>query len=238
VSKRIKDLPFLGHLEELRGRIIYSVISVLIASCFFYVFIDKALEIVISPVGRLVFISPSEAFWAHMSVTLLGGVFLALPFLFYQIWAFISVGLTEKERRIAFLFAPFSFILFLSGAAFTYFVALPLFLKFLLSFSSDQIIPMITVQRYISFAGSLCFGFGAVFEMPLVIVFLTKIGVATPDFFISKRKHAVVVIFILAAFLTPPDCASQLLMAVPLLLLFEVSVFLSKLTYKSKGKNL
>ena len=156
-----------------------------------------------------------------------------MPFVFYQIWQFVSVGLTETERRYIVFFVPLSFIFFILGCVFGYWVMLPMMLKFFLSFSSPLMVPMIAVSKYISFVGMTVLSCGFVFEWPLVIVFLTKIGVATPHFLAEKRKYAIVLAFIASAVLTPsPDCFSQIIMAVPLIILYEISILYSKLTYR------
>lgn len=233
--KKTKGLVFTEHLEELRSRLLKCIAVVVVTSCFFYRVIDPALEFLIRPIGRLVFISPAEAFLAVFTLTVLGGTITALPFLFYQIWAFVSVALTEDERRYVKVFGPLSLMFFILGVSFAYFVILPISLNFLLMFSSDLILPMITVDKYISFVGTLALGFGVIFEMPLIIVFLTKIGIATPAFLIQKRRHAIVSIFVASAVLTPPDYVSQILMAVPLILLYEISILFAKLTYRTQG---
>jgi sec-independent protein translocase protein TatC len=209
-------------------------VTIVIASCFFYRFTDPLLAVLSEPVGPLYYLSPAEGFLARMGLTLIGGVFLSLPVLFYQLWAFVAVGLTRQEKKYIVLFAPLSLVLFLGGAAFAYFSVLPMVLKFFLSFSSHNLVPMLTVSKYISFVGTFCLGFGLVFEMPLVIVFLTKIGIATPAFLVQMRRHAIVLIFIVSAFLTPPDFISQIFMAVPLVILYEMSVLFSRLVLRLK----
>jgi len=227
-----KKLTLVGHLEEVRGRIIKSVISVIICSIILYNYIDNLLPILIKPVGKLVFIAPQEAFITNVKITLLGGLFLSSPFILYQIWRFISVGLRKNERKYALIFGLLSFIFFILGCVFGYFIIVPIGMNFLLGFSSDFITPMITISKYISFLGALTFAFGLVFQLPLVILFLTKIGVVTPKFLSGRRREMLVIIFILAAVLTPPDVITQVLMALPLILLFELGIFFSKLAYK------
>ena len=118
------------------------------------------------------------------------------------------------------------------GAVFAYFVTIPISIRFLLSFSTDLIVPMITVKSYISFVGTMLLAFGVIFELPLVLMFLTKIGIATPAFLMQKRKHAIIIILVVSAFITPPDFITQLIMAVPLVILYEVGIVASKLTYR------
>ena len=227
-----KKQPLLEHLEELRRRILLSVACVFLAACVFYNFVERILPYLLEPVGRVVFIAPTEAFVTHVKIALFGGLFLSSPFVIYQIWKFVSMGLAQNERKYIMLFAPASFLFFISGACFGYLVILPIGMKFLLSFGSDYMLPMITVSKYITFVGVLTLAFGVVFELPLVILFLTKIGLVTPEFLSRRRRHAIVLIFIVAALLTPPDVVTQVLMAGPLLVLYEISILFSRWAYK------
>lgn len=230
-----KRLTLSEHLEELRGRIIKSVIFLIIASSIFYNFVNIVLPHLIKPVGKLVFIAPQEAFISNIKIAFFGGLFLSSPFVLYEIWQFISEGLKSNERKYVAIFAPFSFILFVLGAGFGYFLIVPIGIKFLLGFATDILTPMITISRYISFVGMLTFAFGLIFQLPLACSFLTKIGIVTPLFLSSKRRHAIVLMFIAAATLTPPDVITQCLMALPLLVLYEIGIVFSKLAYKKYG---
>ena len=223
-----KPLTFVEHLEELRSRIIKSVLCVLVCFFLLYSYAEILLSILVKPVGKLIFIAPQEAFITNVKIAFLGALFSSSSFIVYQIWKFISVGLSPVERKSILIFGPLSFIFFILGIGFGYFIIVPLGMKFLLGFATDFIAPMITVSKYISFVGTLTFAFGVVFQLPIIILFLTKIGIVTPKFLSEKRKHAMVGVFILAATLTPPDVVTQLLMAVPLLFLYESGIILSK----------
>ncbi len=226
---------FFDHLDELRVRLMKSIAAFVIAVFVFYPFSRDVLHLLVKPVGQLMFTSPSDAFMAHITLSLWGGLFLAFPVILYQVWQFVSSGLIEKEQRYILIFGPFSLILFLIGGLFAYFVVIPISLKFLLSFSSEAIVPMIEIKNYISFVGSFILCFGVIFELPLIIMFLTKIGIATPAFLVQKRRHAIILMLIVSAVLTPPDVISQLLMALPLIVLYEISIWVSKCTYQ-EGK--
>lgn len=233
MNKNNSSLSFFDHLDELRGRLTKCIISIVVMACIFYAFIDKIFAWIIKPVGKVFFTAPGDAFGAQITLTVLGGVLLSFPFILYQIWAFVAQGLKPQEKKYVFFFAPFSLGLFILGALFGYFVMVPISIKFLLSFSSDFIQPMITVKNYISFVGTWILACGITFELPLVLMFLTKIGIATPAFLIDKRRHAIVIILIVSAVITPStDCISQLIMAVPLIILYEIGIFVSQLTYK------
>lgn len=230
----LKHLPFWEHLEELRGRIIRSIAALVIASCFFYQYVDDLIPFLLHPIGRLVFTYPGEAMVAYFTLTLLGGVLIASPYLIYEIWAFASEGLKPNERRAILLYGPCSLVFFLAGVFFALEFILPITIKLFLSYSSDFIVPMISISQYVSFVGTLCLAFGLVFELPLLILFLTKIGIVTPEFLGQKRRHAIVAIFIVSAILTPPDYVSQFLMAVPMMGLYELGVIFSKMVYRPK----
>ena len=232
IMKKNRDaFSFLDHLDELRTRFIHSIMAILVGCCVAYSFIDAVLAYLIKPVGHLVFTEPAEAFSARMTLTLIGGVIISLPYVLYQLWQFVALALHENERKSVALYGPLSLLFFIAGAFFAYFAAVPYSIQFLLSFASDLMVPMITVKNYIAYVGTLIFGFGVVFELPLILMFLTKIGIATPAFLVQKRRHAIILILIVSAIITPPDVISQLIMAIPLLVLYEIGVVISKITW-------
>jgi len=177
---------------------------------------------------RLVFIAPTEAFFVNLKVAFYAGLFLSVPLLLFQVWKFVAPGLYEHERRYSFPFLIISTILFLLGAIFAYVVILPIALHFLISQGGELWKPNITLSNYLSFCMRLILAAGLVFEFPVLMYFLAKVGVVTPAFLVKNRKYAVLAAFVIAAILTPPDVFSQVLLAVPLLLLFEVSIFVAK----------
>ncbi|MEW5766260.1 MAG: twin-arginine translocase subunit TatC [bacterium] len=237
-----EKLTLIEHLEELRRRIIISAIAIMIGFGVAYFFIERIIDFLIKPLTKteqaasLVFLSPHEAFFAYLKLALFVGIFLSLPVTLYQAWKFISAGLFVSERRLALIYLPASLILFLVGAVFSYLVVLPIGIKFFLGFTTSTIRPMISVTSYISFLGMMILAFGVIFELPLVILFLTKLGVVTPDFLAKKRKHALLVILVVAAILTPPDCVSQLLMAMPMMILYEGSIWVSRVALARKKR--
>lgn len=177
----------------------------------------------------LVFISPQEPFVITLKIALFGGIIIALPMIIYQAWQFVSLALKEKEKRYLLFYGPFSLLLFLSGASFAYFVAIPVGLRFLLSFGGSSLEPMISISKYLSFITVTILTFGIVFELPLVSLFLVRIGIISPQFLAKNRKVAIIAIFVLAAILTPSiDAFTQILLAVPLVILYEVSIWLAK----------
>ena len=229
---KAKQYSFIDHLEELRKCIIKSVLSLVVAAGCMCPFAKPFLEHILKSVGDVVFIAPQEAFIAHIKVALFCGVIISLPYVLYQFWQFIAAGLYEKERKSILFFLPVSVFFFVGGAMFGYGVIVPVSMRFLLGFQTELIVPMISVSAYISFVGGLTCAFGIVFELPIISLFLTRVGIITPHFLTEKRKISIVLIFILAAILTPPDIVTQSLMAVPLLVLYEVGILFSKMVYK------
>ena len=228
-----KYLTFFEHLEELRARIIRLLIILAAFSCLLFNYTGPLLEMLIRPVGRVVFSAPTEAFSVRFVLALALGLVAAMPFLLYEIWQFASQALMPAEKRATLLFVPLAFLFFICGCAFAYFVMLPMMLGFFLSFSTSYMAPMIIVGKYISFIVTIILSTGLMFELPLAIAFLTRIGIATPAFLKDKRRHAIVWIFIVSAVLTPsPDIVSQVLMAGPLIMLYELSILFSRFVFR------
>jgi sec-independent protein translocase protein TatC len=222
-------LPFTDHLDELRHRLIISLVGIGLGFAISYGFSQQLLLLLQRPMPtRLVFIAPTEAFFVNLKVAFYAGLFLSVPLLLFQVWKFVAPGLYEHERRYSFPFLIISTILFLLGAIFAYIVILPIALHFLILQGGELWQPNITLSNYLSFCMRLILAAGLVFEFPVLIYFLTKVGVVTPEFLVKNRKYAVLVAFVIAAILTPPDVFSQVMLAVPLFLLFEVSIFVAK----------
>ncbi len=227
---------FFDHLDELRGRLLRSAGVFIVALFIFYAFSDRVLKWVIIPAGKLYFTAPSDAFMAQMILTVFGGLFLSLPYILFEIWQFVGLALKEEEKKNIFYFLPLSIGLFALGVVFAYFAIIPLIYQFFLSFSSDILQPMITVKNYISFIGNMTLAFGVVFQLPLILIFLAKIGIATPEFLIQKRRHAIVLILVVSAVVTPPDIVSMMLMTIPLMILYEIGVMAVKFQYARQKK--
>lgn len=235
-------MPFMGHLAELRRRLIISSLAVALgfAICFYYarpifgVLMRPLLMAMPEGERQVIFTSLPEPFFTYLKVGLAGGVLLALPVLFYQIWVFISPGLYRGERRHIIPFVIWSTVLFVVGAVFGYLIVFPLGFRFFLGFSDETIKALPSVALYFSLALKLLFGFGLIFELPLILVFLAKIGLVDAPFLARQRKFAVLLIFVVGAVLTPPDVISQLLMAAPLLILYEISIILVRMVHRKK----
>jgi sec-independent protein translocase protein TatC len=225
---------FFQHIEELRSRLIKSAGAFVLAFCLCYNFVGKLIPKLIAPAGHLVFTAPADAFSAYMTVGAVMALTIASPYIVYQIWAFIGGALKPSEKKFVLIFAPLSLLFFLSGGAFAYFIAVPRAYKFLMSFSSEYLIPMVTVKNYFGFLGHMIVAFGVAFELPLILAFLAKIGIASPAYLRHIRRHAIIAILIAAALLAPPDIISMLILAVPLMILYEVGIVFTGIFYKHK----
>jgi len=219
-------MPFLAHLGELRGRMVKAAVAVAVGMAVAFFFSEQLIAWLARPVSTpLVFISPAEAFWANLKVAFLGGVLLSLPVVLYQVWKFVEPGLYPRERRYGGVFVLSASVLFALGLAFCGWVVFPFAIKFLLTYKTEGMTPMLAVGTYIDFGVKFFLAFGLIFELPPVITLLSRLGVVTPQRLAASRKYAVLGAFVVAAVLTPtPDVFNQCLMAVPLMLLYELGI--------------
>ncbi|MEK6561234.1 MAG: twin-arginine translocase subunit TatC [Nitrospirota bacterium] len=238
-----KKMSLIEHLAELRTCLMVSVIAIGIGFIIAFYFSEDLLKILTDLVITeqkhvFVFLSPAEALWSNFKIALIAGVFIALPVILYQLWRFISPGFHQNERKYAFPFLLTSILSFVSGILFCYFVILRYALDFLFTYKTANLTPMISIGSYLDFVMKFMLAFGLIFELPIVIVFLTKLGILTTEFLTRNRKYAILVNFIVAAILTPtPDLFNQLLMAVPLIALYELGIIGAKIFCKDvKGK--
>jgi len=233
--------PFLGHLEELRKRLVRCAIVVGIGFAIAYFFSERLFQILIAPLkavmpegDQLIFTNLPEMFFAYLKVAFITGILAAAPIIFYELWMFVAPGLYRKEKRYVIPFVTASTILFVGGALFGYFVVFPFGFKFFIGFSNEYVKALPSVKQYFSFALKLLFAFGLVFELPVVIFFLTKMRIVTPELLRKKRKYAILLTFVLAAILTPPDVITQCMMAGPLIILYEIGIIVSLFARKKK----
>lgn len=229
------------HLSELRDRLIKSAYGILVMMVVAWNFREKVLEYIIHPVqsyvpnGKLIYLSPTDMFMAHIKVTAMLGIILSCPIWLYQLWKFISPGLYAHEKKYSIAFIGSGVALFLLGSGFCYFLVLPAALKFLLEFGSDVGQAMLTLSEYLSFFVTMILVFGAAFEMPLIIVLLGLFGIVDQNFLREKRRYAVVILAIAAAIVTPPDLLSMLLLLVPLCVLYEISILVVGIVGRRKA---
>jgi len=224
------------HLEELRTRMIRCFIAVGIGFVLSYGFKEKLFQILTKPLidlmqkdDRLIFTGLPEAFFTYLKVALIFGIIIATPVILYQFWMFIVPGLYDKERKMIIPVVVLSSFFFLGGAMFGYFVVFPFGFKFFLGFASETIRPLPSMREYLTFASKLLLAFGVVFELPIIITFLAKFGIVTVDFLKKNRKYALLLFFAGSAILTPPDVITQLMMAFPLMVLYEISILGAKI---------
>ena len=231
-------MTFLEHIEELRWRIIYSLIGVGVGSLICWIFVDFLVDdVLLLPASRvglhLQNLKPFGQLMLYFEVAMVGGLILSLPNVFYQLWKFISPALRKNERKYISAIVAFSTLCFLLGIVFAYFIMLPYSLKFVSQFGSKNITNDFAIDEYMTIILSIMLGAGLVFELPMISFFLTKLGILTPQFMRKYRRHAIVIIFIAAAFLSPgTDPVSQIILAVPLIILYEISIIISKYSRK------
>lgn len=225
-------MAFLDHLEELRRRLLKSLVAVIVCSMVAFYFSENIMQFIKQPLGdmQLYNIAVTGTFYAYIKVSIVTGVIAALPIIFYQMWSFISPGLFDRERLMILPLVVSSTFLFILGAAFCFIVVLPISFAFLTGFSGDVIVNNITIGSYISFAGVLLLAFGFGFQMPIVAYFLGKVGFVSSRMLSKGRRYAVIVILIVAAIITPPDVLTQFLLGIPLYLLYEISILVVRTT--------
>lgn len=261
-----KEMSFLDHVEILRWHLVRSTVAILFFSIVAFIMKDFVFnKILFAPkdanfityrffcqvskifgtdglcITEIPFtfqsLAMAEQFSVHIWTSITVGFIAAFPFVIWEVWRFISPGLYEKERKGAFLFIVISSFLFFIGVLFGYYLVTPLSVNFLGNYSvSDVVSRNITIGSYISLVRSSALASGFIFELPIVMYFLTKMGLITPDFLKKYRKHALVVVLILAAIITPPDIISQIIVGIPIMILYEVSIFISKVVIKRELK--
>jgi sec-independent protein translocase protein TatC len=234
-------MHFLDHLEELRWRLLKSLISVLIGSVVTFYFIDIIIEFLIKPTQNLAnpmdlqVLKVQGMFMIKWGIALIGGFVLAIPVLTYQLWKFISPGLYLNERKYVGPLIFFTYLSFLVGLVFSYTVIIPFSLEFFTSVGVDQIENNFSINYYFNFVTWLMIGSGLIFELPVLVFILSIIGLLTPAFMSHYRRHSIVIILILSAFITPPDPVSLVLMFIPLWLLYEISIGVSWLVNRKRS---
>ena len=238
-----EKLPFTSHLEELRKRLIICFIAVGVGFVVSFGFKERLFKILVHPLigvmkegETLIYTGLPEAFFTYLKVAFLTGLIVASPIILYEFWMFVAPGLYKNERRMMVPVVLLSSFFFIGGALFGYFVVFPWGFKFFLGFATDTIRPLPSMREYFGFSAKLLLAFGLVFELPLVLTFLAKLGIVSVEFLKKNRKYAILVFFTGAAILTPPDVITQIAMALPLMALYEISIIGAKLFGKKKPK--
>ena len=221
------EQPLRDHLQEFRKRLIICLVVVAIAALACYNYVDDIIALLSGPAGKLYFMNPSEVFFTYMEIALYAGILFTLPVLLYEVWAFVAPALWPEERRAVLVILPTAVILFYVGLVFAYYLVIPAAVTFFMGFATQTLQPMFSLESYLSFILALTLPFGFIFELPLIVVFLAKIGLVTGDFLKGKRKILIVIAFIFAAVVSPTtDIFTQTMIVVPLIVLYEISLFI------------
>lgn len=223
------EMSLVDHLQELRRRLITIVIAVLIGSGAAYFYAQEIIHFITAPAGKLYYLNPAEAFFTYLKVSFFVGFLLVLPIVLYQIWAFVVPALTTTERKTTLILLPASVLLFFAGLGFSYYFVLPAGIKFFLGFATEDLQPLFSLGQYLSFVISFLLPFGFIFELPLFVLVLAKLGIIGSDFLKAKRKIVIVGTFVVGAVISPtPDVFSQSMIAIPMIILYELSILIVK----------
>lgn len=233
----MKSLSFLEHIEELRKRVIEYIIFLIASISISFFFVKDILHLLTRLIDQqIVMLVPQEGFLAILKIGVTSGFIISLPFLVIQIWRYVSQGLTKQEKGKLKAYALFSILLFLFGVSISYFIVIPLGLIFLIRIGEEFFKPMISINGYLSFITLLFFVFGLIFQLPLIILFLNSIGMVSKQQLKEKREYFYLIAFIVGAILTPPDALTQIALAIPLILLYEISYLIIVFREKTKHR--
>ena len=233
--------PLMEHLEELRKRVTYILLILIFVfsicywqSKFFFGVVTAPLVEVLPEASNLAMLKLTEGFFMELKLSFMAALFFSMPFIFYNLWRFIAPGLYVHEKKYVTGFVISASLLFFCGAAFAYFLVFPIGFKFFLHYAEGAVIASLSIEWYLSFVTKMLLGFGLVFELPVFTFFLAKMGIVTADMMRKYRRYSILGIFIVAAVLTPPDVFSQLMMAAPLLILYEISIYIAQIFGRKK----
>jgi len=239
MTSESKQLSVLGHVAELRKRLIRSIIAIAVTSIICFIFYNQIFDILKAPAQDidLIFIEMTEMLGTIMRVCLFGGIILAMPYLTYELIMFISPALTIREKKYIYIILPWIALMFAAGVVFGYYIIVPRMTEFLITFGGNIATPQIKVGNYVAVVTRILLAIGIVFEMPVLTTFLARIGIISPKWLSDKRKTAIILSFVLAAMITPTiDPINQCLVAAPLIVLYEMGIWLAKLVYQKRPK--
>lgn len=236
-----QPLPLIAHLTELRDRLLRAILAVLVVFIVLfpfandiYAFVSKPLRAILPEGASMIATEVASPFLTPFKLTLFASLFLAMPYVLYQAWAFVAPGMYQREKRFALPVLASSILLFYLGAAFAYFVVFPLIFAFFTSVGPEDITIMTDINRYLDFVLKLFFAFGVAFEIPIAALIMIWAGITTPDALARKRPYIIVGCFVFGMLLTPPDVISQSLLALPMWLLFEAGVFMGRILLRQR----
>ncbi len=235
-----KKMSFVDHLEELRWVIVKSLAIIIVFSITSFMFSEKLVEILTAPYpeAKLIALSPMEPFTVRLNLSVFMGIILSLPVIIYQFWSFVAPGLLKKEKKFVPWIIFLTILCFLTGAIFCYYIIIPNALRFFAKFQVGKLVMQTSIDRYLSFVTRLLVVFGLAFELPIVSALLAKMGILTPGIMKSARGYAIVIIFSASAILTPPDVISQIYLAIPIIILYEISIWITKIFAKKREEEL
>lgn len=236
--KELKEMSLFDHLDELRKRLIIIVIVNFGAAILLFGQTDIIMGYLldVNPGMELAYTTPSELLTVYIQLSLILAITICSPITVYQVWAFVEKGLYEKEKKAILFALIFGVVFFIIGVAFCYFMVLPTTLEFFIRIAIEEVSSMLSIQSYVSFVNMMLFSFGLVFEMPVIVFLLSKLGIIKPAFLKKNRGIIIVAIFVFASIITPPDMISQLMLGIPMVILLEFSILVSTLVYKGKKK--
>lgn len=230
-----KEMNLTGHLSELRNRLIVTAVFFFLFFILGFIFVEDIYWFFVNDFDfKLTVISPGEIIWLHFTMAGLVAIAATIPILAFQVWSFIKPGLTPNERKASLAYIPAIFLLFLGGLVFGYFMFVKLIMPFLLSLNDGMFNEMFTVDKYFKFLLRITFPFALLFEIPMIAMFLTSLGILTPDFMKRTRKYAYFILIVIGTIVTPPDFILQIVVAIPLIILYEISIYLAAIVYRKK----
>lgn len=230
-------MHFVGHMEELRKRIIIVLVSFIIAVIGAFLYAPKLFDVLAKDAGgQLTVLGPTDLLWVYFVISGVFALGVTIPIIGLQVWQFIKPALSKEERQATLAYIPALALLFAAGISFGYFVLFPMVFAFMKEMAQGQVMAMYTAERYFRFMLNLTLPFGLLFEMPVIVLFLTRLGIINPLKLAKARKLAYFILAVLSITITPPDMISDILVIVPLLILYEVSISISKYAYKKKLK--
>ncbi|KKB40183.1 twin-arginine translocase subunit TatC [Bacillus thermotolerans] len=230
-----RSMKAVEHFEELRKRIIVTLSVFLLFLIFSFVFVQDIYHYLVKDLPfKLALLGPSDIIVVYLMIAAVVAIAATIPVAAHQLWLFIRPALTESERKVTFAYIPALFLLFIGGISFGYFVLFPIVLSFLMSLSGDMFQTFFTTEKYFKFLLHMTLPFGVLFELPIVMMFLTSLGIIDPYKLRKFRKYSYFVLIVVSVFITPPDFISDVLVIIPLILLYEISISVSKVVYKRK----
>jgi sec-independent protein translocase protein TatC len=236
-DRRDQSMEFISHLDELRKRIIITGTAFILFLILAFIFIKDIYEWFVKDVDfELVVLSPTEVLWVYFMLAGVVAIAGTIPVFAHQLWLFVRPGLTPRERKITLAYIPALFLLFIAGLSFGYFVVLPIVLNFLIELSNDMFSTMFTTEKYFQFILRLTLPFSFLFELPLIVMFLTSLGIIDPYKLSKIRKYAYFVLVVISVLISPPDFLSDVLIMIPLFILYECSIILSRIVYRRRLK--